>query len=51
MIAKFPATEYIADREAVNFCEEFVLIGEGPKGKTKNKSQDKDRFNSLFRDE
>jgi hypothetical protein len=25
-----PGTEYIADREKINFCEEFVLLGTGP---------------------
>jgi hypothetical protein len=25
-----PGTEYIADREAINFCEEFKLRGTGP---------------------
>jgi hypothetical protein len=32
---KIPRTEYIADRRAANFCEEFSLSGEGP-GKTAN---------------
>lgn len=27
---KIPGTEYIADREAANFCEEFKLLGQGP---------------------
>lgn len=27
---KIPGTEYIADREAANFCEEFLLLGQGP---------------------
>lgn len=25
-----PGTEYIADREASNFCDEFVLLGQAP---------------------
>lgn len=25
-----PGTEYIADREANNFCDEFQLLGSGP---------------------
>lgn len=27
-----PGTEYIADREKANYCEEFALLGTGPKG-------------------
>ncbi len=27
---KIPGTEYIADRSAANFCEEFSLLGQGP---------------------
>lgn len=26
-----PGTEYIADREGCNFCEDFELLGTGPK--------------------
>lgn len=46
---KIPGTEYIADRQAMNFCEEFAVLGEGPKEKDLKK--DKDRFNSLFHDD
>ncbi|SCA64149.1 Uncharacterized protein SCG7086_CG_00070 [Chlamydiales bacterium SCGC AG-110-P3] len=27
---RIPDTDPIADREAANFCEEFVLLGQGP---------------------
>jgi len=57
-----PGTEYIADREACNFCEEFELLGRGPDktgdlGKAAKKLfGDKDEesppkgFNNLFKD-
>lgn len=58
-----PGTEYIADREAANFCEEFELLG-SPPSKASN-AQDvskklfgdngeapkKPNFGSLFKDE
>lgn len=28
-----PGTEYIADRESSNFCEEFQLLGQAPQKK------------------
>lgn len=30
---KVPGTEYIADRENINFCEDFLLLGKPPKPK------------------
>lgn len=41
-----PGTEYIPDREACNFCDEFDLLGASPK---KNKSLD-DVSKKLFGD-
>lgn len=41
-----PGTEYVADREACNFCEDFKVLGEGPK-KTLNP---KDIAKRLFKD-
>lgn len=43
---KIPGTDFVADREAMNFCEEFELLGKGPDQKRNLKS----RFNSLFED-
>lgn len=41
-----PGTEYIRDREAANFCEEFkVKLDAGEKPPNKNK------FNSLFKED
>ena len=61
-----PGTEYIADREASNFCEEFQLKGAGPAkaadpneaarklfgndASQKPDSPPKKRFDNLFRD-
>jgi len=42
-----PGTEFIKDREAMNFCEEFKLLGSGPV-KT---SDPKDVFKRLFGDD
>lgn len=61
-----PGTEYIADREACNFCEEFVLKGEKPaqqanpddvarrlfgeSSKRPQKPSSKNNFDNLFND-
>lgn len=60
-----PGTEYIADREANNYCEEYQLLGTGPLktgdvneaarrlfGDEENKKEGtpKNPFDSLFRD-
>lgn len=61
---RVPGTEYIADREAGNLCEEFKLLGKGPTaqkdlsdvskqlfGEEVEDSTDKDpkrRFDDLF---
>lgn len=60
---KIPGTDYIADREAGNFCEEFVLLGKPPsatarpddvsqrlfgEGTGEVTKNPKDRFNDLF---
>lgn len=42
-----PGTEYIADREAANFCDEFELLGLGP---TK-KQEVSERTKKLFGDD
>jgi hypothetical protein len=41
-----PGTEWIKDREAMNFCEEFAL-----KSASEKKSSPQNPFNSLFKDE
>jgi hypothetical protein len=41
-----PGTEFIKDREAMNFCEEFAIKTESEK-----KPPSKTNFNSLFKDE
>lgn len=43
-----PGTDYIADRKATNFCEEFSLLGKGPKPKDNSGKQ---KFNTLFSDD
>ena len=43
---KIPGTEYIANREAINFCEEFELLGTGPI----KKADPKDISKRLFGD-
>lgn len=54
-----PGTDYIADREACNFCEEYVLLGTAPtkKGSAKDAARrlfgedaepKKKNFNDLF---
>lgn len=60
-----PGTEYISDRKAMNFCEEFALSGKPPLPKMDpdevahrlfgekselQKKDPKDFFNSLFSD-
>lgn len=58
---KVPGTEYIADREAVNFCEEFELLGKAPpkKGQAEDAArrlfgngeiEKKKKFGDLFND-
>lgn len=58
---KIPGTEYIADRSACNFCEEFSLLGNPPTKKSDagdvsrrlfGDSDDKPKksFDSLFGD-
>lgn len=42
-----PGTEYIADREACNFCEEFQPLGCGPE----QKKDPKEVLKRLFKDE
>jgi hypothetical protein len=42
-----PGTDYIADRTANNFCEEFSLLGKGPSSPPKNAS--KKPFDDLFK--
>lgn len=41
-----PNTEYVRDREAANFCEEF----RAKENSDQNKSNGKQKFNSLFKD-
>lgn len=41
-----PGTEYVSDRQANNFCEEFKLLGKGP---TQKKNDAKKRFDDLFK--
>lgn len=56
-----PGTDDIADREACNFCEEFVLLGAGPKKSAnpdeiskklfgESQGESKKNFNDLFGD-
>ena len=42
-----PNTDYVSDRTANNFCEEFKLLG---KGAEKSTNDPKARFNQLFND-
>jgi hypothetical protein len=44
---KVPGTDYIADREKFNFCEEFQLLGAPPA----KQPDAKDVFKRLFGDE
>lgn len=62
-----PGTEFVADRQSSNLCEEFQLLGAGPKmpadareaarklfGESDSglaKEPPKKRFDSLFKDE
>jgi len=62
-----PDTDYITDRTAINFCEEFKPLGKGPSPKadpnkvvkrlfgddhsTSPSEDSKKRFNDLFREE
>lgn len=41
-----PGTEYIADRQANNFCEEFSVLGKGPDPKKKVSPKN---FDDLFK--
>lgn len=40
-----PGTEYVRDRSANNFCEEFVFLGKGPSSKPENAPR---KFDDLF---
>lgn len=40
-----PGTDFIRDRQAANFCEEFRV-----KGDQDPPNSNKDKFNSLFKD-
>ena len=40
---KIPDTDFIADREASNFCEDFLLLGKAPP-----KQGSSDAFKKLF---
>lgn len=42
-----PGTEYVADRQANNFCEEFFILG---KPLMKRDMNAKKRFEDLFKD-
>lgn len=44
-----PGTEYIRDREANNFCEEFKIRLE--QGGPRPTEKEKKKFNSLFKDQ
>ena len=64
---KIPNTEYVADRTAGNFCEDFKLLGKAPEkmpdrndiekklfgdnGGSKNDKDPKNRFDSLFKND
>lgn len=39
-----PGTEFVPDREKSNLCDEFKILGQGPK----QKEDYKKRFDSLF---
>lgn len=41
-----PGTEYVPDREANNFCEEFSLLGKPPASPPTDK---KKKFDDLFK--
>lgn len=43
---RIPGTDPISDREAANFCEEFVFLGQ-----YKPPSKDQNRFQDLFKPE
>jgi hypothetical protein len=47
---KIPGTEYIPDREANNFCEEFQLLGVAPPSKKDPKNLAKEIEKRLFGD-
>lgn len=40
-----PGTEFVSDRQAINFCEEFSLLGIAPSPKNENA---KKKFDDLF---
>lgn len=42
-----PGTDFVRDREAANFCEEFKPKTDGPF----RSDRDKKKFNSLFKDD
>lgn len=41
---KVPGTDYVADRQGLNFCEEFDLLGKPPKPKVDPKDISKRLF-------
>ncbi len=43
-----PGTDYIRDRQAINFCEEFKV--KLPSSTPQNSDNGKNRFNNLFKD-
>ncbi len=43
---KIPGTEHISDREGLNFCEEFVILGKAPAPQ----KDPKDALKRLFGD-
>jgi hypothetical protein len=43
---ELPGTDYIADRSANNFCDEYNMLGKGPEPKKEN---DKSKFDDLFK--
>lgn len=45
-----PGTEWVKDREAMNFCEDFAALISSAQ-KEVDRKQAKDGFNSLFKDE
>lgn len=42
-----PGTEFVADREGANFCEEFSILHQP----LKPKNDGKNKFDSLFKDD
>ena len=44
-----PGTDFIADRTANNFCEEFSLLGKGPADSSQKSSGMNKGFEDLFK--